>query len=219
MTATPETVDFRDPEWVAEKLNLDKNAVYRYLNDGLLPGMQLGRKWLISESSLAEFLMAEQRRQTQERRLAAEGFASWADGTRRAIEAARDEALRRKYDYIGTEHILWALATDSGNGAAAVLDRLSVDRSQLVAEIDGLIPPRTAPVPDAIGLTPRAKKAVELAAEEAARLSHSQLDCDHLLLGLIAEGENLSARLLTGLGVTLESARDRVIAIAEESSG
>ena len=59
-----EILDFRDPEWVAEKLNIDKNAVYRYLNDGMLPGMQLGRKWLISESSLAEFLKAEQRRQT-----------------------------------------------------------------------------------------------------------------------------------------------------------
>ncbi len=218
MTSAPETVDFRDPEWVAEKLDLDKNAVYRYLNDGLLPGMQLGRKWLISESSLAEFLKAEQRRQTQERRLAAEGFASWADGTRRVIEAARDEALRRKYDYIGTEHILWALATDSGNGAGAVLDRLSVDRSQLVAEIDGLIPARTAPVPGAIGLTPRAKRAAELAAEEAARAGDSQTGSDHLLLGLIAEGESLAASTLKGLGVTLEAAREQVAVLAQERS-
>src|SRR5262245_16274527 len=54
--AIAETLDFRDVDWVAEQLNIDKNAVYRYLNEGVLPGLQLGRKWLISESSLVAAL-------------------------------------------------------------------------------------------------------------------------------------------------------------------
>jgi len=69
-----DALDFRDPDWVAEQLNIDKNAVYRYLNEGLLPGLQLGRKWLISESSLVEYLKAEEKRQTQARRQFGDGL-------------------------------------------------------------------------------------------------------------------------------------------------
>src|SRR5918999_816575 len=61
-------LDYREPEWVAEKLGLDKNTVYKYLQEGWLPGLQLGRKWLISERLLAEFLENETRLQTQVRR-------------------------------------------------------------------------------------------------------------------------------------------------------
>ena len=64
----PETLDYRTPEWLAEQLDIDKNAVYRYLNEGTLPGLQLGRKWLISESTVLHFLKAEEERQTTERR-------------------------------------------------------------------------------------------------------------------------------------------------------
>ena len=99
-----------------------------------------------------------------------------------------------------------------------LLDAIGVDRNELVAEIDRIIPAGTTPVPGAIGLTPRAKKAAALAAEEAARTSQAQVGCEHLLLGLIAEGESLSAGLLEGLGVTLESSRDQVTAIAGGSA-
>src|SRR5690606_18910354 len=61
-------LDYRDPEWVAEKLGIDKNTVYRYLQDGSLPGLQLGRKWLVSERRLADFLERVEREQTARRR-------------------------------------------------------------------------------------------------------------------------------------------------------
>jgi excisionase family DNA binding protein len=213
-----ETLDFRDPEWVAEKLNLDKNAVYRYLNDGLLPGMQLGRKWLISESNLAEFLKAEQRRQTQERRLASEshGFTLWSDRTQRSLEMARDEALGRNHNYIGTEHILLALAAEPGNSALAVLTRIGVDPNDLVAELNRVVPAGTDAVHGAIGLTPRARKAIELATAEAERLNHSQIGCEHLLLGLVAENDGVAAGVLKGLGVSIESARAHAAALAQD---
>jgi len=66
-------LDYRDPEWVAEQLGIDKNTVYKYLQEGSLPGLQLGRKWLVSERRLAEFLERAEREQTERRRQAAGG--------------------------------------------------------------------------------------------------------------------------------------------------
>jgi excisionase family DNA binding protein len=63
-------LDYRSPEWVAEQLGIDKNTVYRYLQDGTLPGLQLGRKWLVSERRLADFLERAERQQTERRRRA-----------------------------------------------------------------------------------------------------------------------------------------------------
>jgi excisionase family DNA binding protein len=66
-------LDYRDPEWVAEQLGIDKNTVYKYLQEGSLPGLQLGRKWLVSERRLAEFLERVERTQTERRRQSTTG--------------------------------------------------------------------------------------------------------------------------------------------------
>jgi excisionase family DNA binding protein len=66
-------LDYRDPEWVAEQLGIDKNTVYKYLQEGSLPGLQLGRKWLVSERRLADFLERVEREQTARRRDATTG--------------------------------------------------------------------------------------------------------------------------------------------------
>ena len=66
-------LDYRDPEWVADQLGIDKNTVYKYLQEGSLPGLQLGRKWLISERRLADFLERVERQQTDRRRQQASG--------------------------------------------------------------------------------------------------------------------------------------------------
>ena len=71
MSEDAATLNYRDPEWVAEKLGIDKNTVYKYLQDGSLPGLQLGRKWLVSERRLANFLEQVEREQTTRRRSAA----------------------------------------------------------------------------------------------------------------------------------------------------
>jgi excisionase family DNA binding protein len=67
MSENMSKLDYRDPEWVADQLGIDKNTVYKYLQDGALPGLQLGRKWLVSERRLAEFLERVEREQTQRR--------------------------------------------------------------------------------------------------------------------------------------------------------
>jgi excisionase family DNA binding protein len=68
MSEDSHRLDYRDPEWVAEQLGVDKNTVYKYLQDGSLPGLQLGRKWLISERRLGDFLERVERQQTDRRR-------------------------------------------------------------------------------------------------------------------------------------------------------
>jgi excisionase family DNA binding protein len=67
MSENQAKLDYRDPDWVADQLGIDKNTVYKYLQDGALPGLQLGRKWLVSERRLAEFLERVEREQTQRR--------------------------------------------------------------------------------------------------------------------------------------------------------
>ncbi len=71
MAETDKNLDYRSPEWVADQLGIDKNTVYRYLQEGSLPGLQLGRKWLVSERRLAEFLERAERDQTERRRTSA----------------------------------------------------------------------------------------------------------------------------------------------------
>ena len=70
MSENVSRLDYRDPEWVAEKLGIDKNTVYKYLQEGSLPGLQLGRKWLVSEGRLATFLERVEREQAERRRQA-----------------------------------------------------------------------------------------------------------------------------------------------------
>jgi excisionase family DNA binding protein len=70
MSDSQARLDYRAPEWVAEQLGIDKNTVYKYLQEGSLPGLQLGRKWLVSEKRLAEFLERVEREQTQRRQSA-----------------------------------------------------------------------------------------------------------------------------------------------------
>jgi excisionase family DNA binding protein len=73
MSESESKLDYRDPEWVAEQLGIDKNTVYKYLQEGSLPGLQIGRKWLVSERRLASFLERVEREQTDRRRQAVGG--------------------------------------------------------------------------------------------------------------------------------------------------
>jgi excisionase family DNA binding protein len=73
MSEDANKLDYRDPEWVADQLGIDKNTVYKYLQEGSLPGLQLGRKWLISERRLADFLERVERQQTDRRRQESSG--------------------------------------------------------------------------------------------------------------------------------------------------
>src|SRR5438067_10721753 len=116
------TLDYREPEWVAEKLGLDKNTVYKYLQEGWLPGVQLGRKWLISERLLAEHLERETRVQTETRRK----VLPQTPRLTRAIQLGSKYAASRGQDFVGTEHLLIGLCEEAENVAAQILRNLGI---------------------------------------------------------------------------------------------
>ena len=122
------TLDYHDPEWVASRLGIDKNSVYKYLTQGVLPGLRLGRKWLISESSLLEFLKGEERHQTEGRRamISVETLLTdeidvpiglFSERARRALGVALQEAQALNHDYIGGEHLLLGLVRETDGGS------------------------------------------------------------------------------------------------------
>src|SRR3954451_15254550 len=108
MAETGVVLDYREPEWVAKKLGLDKNTVYKYLQEGWLPGVQLGRKWLISERLLAEHLERETQGQTATRRK----VLPQTPRLTRSIQLGSQYAASRRQDFVGTEHLLVGLCDE-----------------------------------------------------------------------------------------------------------
>ncbi len=125
---------------------------------------------------------------------------------------AKEEARRLNHNFIGTEHLLLGLIREGGGVAVAVLESLGVDLESVRVEVENL----TTPSSDTLTIgdpqfTPSAKKVLELAAEESQKLGHNYIGTEHLLLGLIQEGEGVAARGLENLGVSYEKSRDMVI--------
>ena len=206
-------LDYRDPEWVAQQLGIDKNAVYRYLDEGALPGLRLGRKWLISESTLAEFLKREEREQTERRRSESRKRSRFDRFTERAsgaLELAREEARELGHDHVGTEHMLLGLIRVDDGVAARVLRNLGVASDDLRSEVESLIGRGDAPFSGDIALTPRAKKTLELAVKEARSLKHHYVGTEHILLGLVRAGEGIGFEVLSKRGATPERVRAEV---------
>jgi ATP-dependent Clp protease ATP-binding subunit ClpC len=125
---------------------------------------------------------------------------------------AKEEARRLNHNFIGTEHLLLGLIREGGGVAVAVLESLGVDLESVRVEVENL----TTPSSDTLTIgdpqfTPSAKKVLELAAEESQKLGHNYIGTEHLLLGIIQEGEGVAARALDNLGVSYEKSRDMVI--------
>jgi ATP-dependent Clp protease ATP-binding subunit ClpC len=125
---------------------------------------------------------------------------------------ARQEAQRFNHDYIGTEHILLGLIQEGSGVAADVLKNLDVDPKKIRQEIEKLVSHGTTMVTmGQLPFTPRAKKVLELALEEASNLGHNYIGTEHLLLGLIREQEGIAAQVLQNLNVRLEDVREEVL--------
>jgi len=120
---------------------------------------------------------------------------------------AQEEAQRFNHNYIGTEHILLGLVRESEGVVARVLVNLGIDLNKVRAAVEFIIGRGEKPVQGEIGLTPRAKKVIELAVDEARRMNHSYIGTEHLLVGLLREGEGVASGVLESLGVTLDKVR------------
>ncbi|PZR57803.1 MAG: ATP-dependent Clp protease ATP-binding subunit ClpC [Candidatus Meridianibacter frigidus] len=125
----------------------------------------------------------------------------FTERARRSIVLAQEEAQRLGNNYIGTEHILLGIISEGESLAAKVLETLGVNLSKVRQEVEAIVGRGGQTVQQEMVFTPRAKRVIELAFEEARQLNHNYIGTEHLLLGLIREGEGVAARVLTNLGV------------------
>jgi ATP-dependent Clp protease ATP-binding subunit ClpA len=136
------------------------------------------------------------------------------------LALAQDEAIRFNHNYIGTEHLLLGLIREGEGVASRALDSLGVELSKARTSVEFIIGRGDSTTsPSEITLSPRTKKIIELAIDEARKLGHSHVGTEHLLLGLVREGEGIAARVLNSLGVTLEKVRHQVIATLGQAAG
>lgn len=141
-------------------------------------------------------------------------FNRFTERARRVILLAKEEAKRFNHDYIGTEHLLLGLIREGEGVAAAVLMSLGLDPTKIRMEVEKIVQPGpSAAVSGDIPFTPKAKKAIELAMDEARQLGHNYIGTEHLLLGLIKEGEGVASEVLTNLGLDAAKVREEVMQI------
>src|SRR5690625_3631210 len=137
-------------------------------------------------------------------------FGRFTERAQKVLALAKQEAIRLGHSNIGTEHILLGLIREGEGIAAKALKELGLEGTQIQKEVENLIGTGNQPM-KAIHYTPRAKKVVELSQDEARKLSHPYVGTEHILLGLIREGEGVAARVLHNLDVNLNRARQQVM--------
>ena len=136
----------------------------------------------------------------------------FTDRARKVMGLARQEAQRFNHQYIGTEHILLGLIQEGSGVAANVLRNLEVDPDKIRVEVEKIVEDgQTMVAMGQLPFTPRAKKVLELASEEATNLRHNYIGTEHLLLGLIRENEGVAAQVLMNLNLKLEDVREEVL--------
>lgn len=139
-------------------------------------------------------------------------FERFTDRARKVMQLANQEAQRFNHEYIGTEHILLGLVKEGSGVAANVLKNLDVDLRKIRLEVEKIV--QTGPDMVTMGKlpqTPRAKKVIEFAMDEAKNLNHNYVGTEHLLLGLLREHEGVAAQVLMNLSLKLEEVRDEVL--------
>ncbi len=134
-------------------------------------------------------------------------FEKFSERARRVLTIAQEEARNLNHSYIGTEHILLGLVREEEGVAARVLVNLGIGLSKVRSAVEFIIGRGEKPGSGETGLTPRAKKVIELAIDEARQMGHNYIGTEHLLLGLLREGEGVASSVLDSFGITLERAR------------
>ncbi|GIN72234.1 negative regulator of genetic competence ClpC/MecB [Bacillus sp. J14TS2] len=137
-------------------------------------------------------------------------FGRFTERAQKVLALSQEEALRLGHSNIGTEHILLGLVREGEGIAAKALYGLALSPEKIQKEVENLIGRGNEQSQD-LHYTPRAKKVIELSMDEARKLGHSYVGTEHILLGLIREGEGVAARVLTNLGVSLNKARQQVL--------
>jgi ATP-dependent Clp protease ATP-binding subunit ClpC len=147
-------------------------------------------------------------------------FGRFTERAQKVLALAQEEAIRLGHNNIGTEHILLGLVREGEGIAAKALYGLGLSPDKIQNEVENLIG-KGQGVAQTIHYTPRAKKVIELSMDEARKLGHSYVGTEHILLGLIREGEGVAARVLNNLGISLNKARQQVLQLlgSNETNG
>ncbi len=201
-------LDYRDPEWVAERLGLDKNTVYKYLQDGVIPGLRLGHRWLISESALAEWLAAEMQKQTRARQEAADSTGSaigrlrdFSPQCRELIRRAHAEARARGHTEYGQGHLLLAMFLDDAAPAVRLLQQQGLSEAKFRKEFERRCPAAAGDPPRRLPRTEAAKLAMHLAAANLDDRPGKLVPVADLLWGIAAAGDGVGYDILRAFKV------------------
>ena len=139
-------------------------------------------------------------------------FERFTDRARRVVVFAQDEARGLNHNWIGTEHLLLAVIREGHGVGAKALESMQISLDAARQQVESIIGRGQEPVGDGhIAFTPRAKKVLELSLREALQLGHDYIGTEHILLGLIREGDGVAAQVLVNLGSDLNRARHQVI--------
>jgi excisionase family DNA binding protein len=220
---------------LATYLRVDVVTIRRLVNRGDLTAYRVGGEYRFMEPDVAEYLQRQRVPANESggpdaimvdklvqavRRLFPEGrdrFDRFTQRARKALSLATEEARMLQHNYVGTEHLLLGLLRERGGIAARGLHNLGVELSEARLQVEQII--GKGEQSDAIqqpGLTPRAKKTIELAVDEARKLGHHYLGTEHLLMGIVREGEGLACEVLKKLGVALEAVQPEIIRLLGE---
>src|ERR1700691_54308 len=158
-----------------------------------------------------EVLLSSARRRTM--------FERFTDRARRVVVLAQEEATMLNHHYIGTEHILLGLIHEGEGVAAKALESLGISLDAVRQQVEGIIGQGQQAPSGHIPFTPRAKKVFELSLREALQLGHNYIGTEHILLGLIREGDGVAAQVLVKLGADLNRVRQQVIQLIHGYQG
>lgn len=230
---------------VAEYLRVEVVTVRRLVNRGELPAYRIGGEYRFTQPDLEDYVKRQrisggtgaeasnnpldQFTQWVRKTLQAKGitpadfvrsdrdrFDRFTKRARRVLTLAQEEAQRFQHNYIGTEHLLLGLIREGDGVAAKVLSNLGIDLNTVREAVEAIIGRGDRIVLGEMSLTPRSKKVIELAVDEARRLKHQYVGTEHLLLGLVREGEGIAAGVLESLGVKLEQVRTETIEVLRQ---
>jgi ATP-dependent Clp protease ATP-binding subunit ClpA len=146
-------------------------------------------------------------------------FERFTDRARRVVVLAQDEARMLNHDYIGTEHILLGLIHEGEGVAARALEAMHIGLDTVRGQVEEIIGRGEQSPPGHIPFTPRSKRVLELSLRESLQLGHNYIGTEHILLGLIREGDGVAAQVLVRLGADLNRVRQQVILVLHAYQG
>jgi excisionase family DNA binding protein len=202
-------------EDVAEYLRVDAVTVRKLVSRGQLVAYRIAGEFRFMREDVESYVKS-QRIFGSGNPLKDPAFEKFTERARKVLVFSGEEARRYHHSEIDTEHLLLGIVAEGGGVAARALVESGITTEQIRSEVEALHPAGNGESSNELGMTPRAKKSIEMAVEEARRLDHHYLGTEHMLVGLLCVKDGLAEIALSKLGVTLDDIRDKVKHILAE---